>query len=51
MIKVEYIIFLITAVLIANTYYDGNLFKMFQSNQKLIKMATYGFVGLSLFIF
>jgi len=51
MIKVEYIIFLITAVLIANTYYDGNLFKMFQSNQKLIKMATYGFVGLSLFLF
>jgi len=51
MIKVEYIIFVITAVLIANTYYDGNLFKMFQSNQKLIKMATYGFVGLSLFIF
>jgi hypothetical protein len=51
MIKVEYIIFIITAVLIANTYYDGNLFKMFQSNQKLIKIATYGFVGLSLFIF
>ncbi len=51
MIKVEYIIFVITAVLILNTYYDGNLFKMFQSNQKMIKMATYGFVGLSLFLF
>jgi hypothetical protein len=51
MIKVEYIIFVITAILIVNTYYDGNLFKMFQSNQKLIKMATYGFVGLSLFLF
>jgi hypothetical protein len=25
--------------------------KMFQSNQKLIKMATFGFVGLSLFLF
>jgi hypothetical protein len=51
MIKVEYIIFVITAILIVNTYYDGNLFKMFHSNQKLIKMATYGFVGLSLFLF
>ena len=51
MIKVEYIVFIITAVLIANTYYDGQLMKMFQSNQKLIKMATFGFVGLSLFLF
>ena len=50
MIKVEYIVFIITAVLIANTYYDGRLMKMFQSNQKLIKMATFGFVGLSLFL-
>jgi hypothetical protein len=51
MIKVEYIVFIITAILIANTYYDGHLMKMFQSNQKLIKMATFGFVGLSLFLF
>jgi len=51
MIKVEYIVFIITAVLIANIYYDGRLMKMFQSNQKLIKMATFGFVGLSLFLF
>ena len=51
MIKVEYIVFIITAVLIANTYYDGRLMKMFQSNQKLIKMVTFGFVGLSLFLF
>lgn len=51
MIKVEYIVFIITAVLIVNTYYDGRLMKMFQSNQKLIKMATFGFVGLSLFLF
>ena len=51
MIKVEYIVFIITAILIANTYYDGRLMKMFQSNQKLIKMATFGFVGLSLFLF
>jgi len=51
MIKVEYIIFIVTAFLILNTYYDGRFLKMFQSNQKLIKMATFGFVGLSLFIF
>jgi hypothetical protein len=51
MVKTEYIVFIITAVLIVNTYYDGHLIKMFQSNQKFIKMATFGFVGLSLFIF
>ena len=43
--------FIITAVLIANTYYDGQLLKLFQSNQKWIKMATFGFIGLSLFLF
>ena len=51
MIKTEYIVFIITAVLIANTYYDGQLLKLFQSNQKWIKMATFGFIGLSLFLF
>jgi hypothetical protein len=51
MAKTEYIVFIITAVLIVNTYYDGHLIKMFQSNQKWIKMATFGFIGLSLFMF
>lgn len=51
MIKTEYIVFIITAVLIANTYYDGQLLKLFQNNQKWIKMATFGFIGLSLFLF
>ena len=51
MVKTEYIVFIITAVLIVNTYYDGHLIKIFQSNQKWIKMATFGFVGLSLFMF
>jgi hypothetical protein len=51
MVKTEYIVFIITAILIVNTYYDGHLIKMFQSNQKWIKMATFGFVGLSLFMF
>jgi hypothetical protein len=51
MIKTEYIVFIITAILVANTYYDGQLIKIFQSNQKWIKMATFGFIGLSLFMF
>lgn len=51
MIKTEYIVFIITAILIANTYYDGQLIKFFQSNQKWVKMATLGFAGLSFFLF
>ena len=51
MIRVEYIVFIITAVIIANIYYDGRLIKMFQSNQKLLKMAGFGFAGLCLFLF
>jgi hypothetical protein len=51
MVKTEYIVFIITAILIVNTYYDGQLIKIFQSNQKWIKMATFGFIGLSLFMF
>ncbi len=49
--KVELIIFLITALLIANTYYDGKFFKMFNTSQKYVKMATFGFAGLSLYLF
>ena len=49
--KVELIIFLITGLLIANTYYDGKFFKMFNTSQKYIKMATFGFAGLSLYLF
>lgn len=51
MIKTEYIVFIITVILIANTYYDGQLIKFFQSNQKWVKMATLGFAGLSFFLF
>ena len=50
MVKTEYIVFIITAALIVNTYYDGQPLKMFQTNQKWIKMATFGFIGLSLFL-
>lgn len=51
--KLEFVIFLITAILIANTYYDGKIVKMLQSikNSKYLKMATFGFAGLSLYLF
>ena len=49
--KVDYIIFIITAFLIANTYYDGKFLKSLQSSQKYIKMATFAFIGLSIYLF
>jgi hypothetical protein len=51
MVKAEYIVFLVAAFLIVNTYYDGKLTKLFQTNQKWVKMATFAFVGISLFLF
>ena len=51
MVKAEYIVFLVAAFLIVNTYYDGRLTKLFQTNQKWMKMAMFAFVGLSLFLF
>jgi hypothetical protein len=49
--KPEYIIFIITAFLIANTYYDGKFLKSLQSSQKYVKMATFAFIGLSIYLF
>ena len=51
--KIEFVIFMITALLIANTYYDGKLVKMLHmvKNSKYLKMATFGFAGLSLYLF
>ena len=49
--KTEYIIFIITAFLIANTYYDGKFLKTLQSSQKYVKMATFAFIGLSIYLF
>ena len=51
--KIEAIIFIITAVLIANTYYDGKLIKILNTmkSSKYLKMATFGFAGLSLYLF
>jgi hypothetical protein len=51
--KFEFIIFMVTAALILNTYYDGKYFKLVESAnaRKYIKMATIGFFGLSMYLF
>jgi hypothetical protein len=51
--KIEAIIFIVTAVLIANTYYDGKLIKLLHTvkSSKYLKMVTFGFAGLSLYLF
>jgi len=51
--KFEFIVFIITAALILNTYYDGKYFKMVETTnaRKYIKMATIGFFGLSMYLF
>jgi hypothetical protein len=51
--KIELVIFIITAILIANTYYDGKIVKMITTlkNSKYLKMATFAFGGLSLYLF
>jgi hypothetical protein len=49
--KLELFVFGITAFLVLNTYYDGKYLKVFHSWQKEIKMSTFAFVGLSLYIF
>ena len=49
--KLELLVFGITAFLVFNTYYDGKCLKVFHSWQKEIKMSTFAFVGLSLYIF
>ena len=51
--KIELIIFIITGLLIANTYYDGKLVKILNTikSSKYLKMATFAFGGLSLYLF
>ena len=51
--KFEFIIFIITAALVLNTYHDGKYFKMAETAnaRKYIKMATFGFFGLSMYLF
>lgn len=49
--KINFVIFLITAFLIANTYYDGKLTEYVLKGKKYYKMAMFGFVGLSIYVF
>ena len=51
--KIELIIFIITGLLIANTYYDGKLIKILNTvkSSKYLKMSTFAFGGLSLYLF
>jgi 5-methylcytosine-specific restriction endonuclease McrA len=49
--KINFIIFLITAFLVANTYYDGKFTDYIVKGKKYYKMATFAFIGLSMYIF
>jgi hypothetical protein len=51
--KTELIVFIITALLIANTYYDGKIVKIFNTikHSKYLKMVTFAFAGLSIYLF
>jgi hypothetical protein len=51
--KTEFIVFIITALLIANTYYDGKIVKLFNmiKHSKYLKMVTFAFAGLSIYLF
>ena len=51
--KIELIVFIITALLIANTYYDGKIVKLYTKikHSKYLKMATFAFAGLSIYLF
>jgi len=49
--KLELLIFGITGFLILNTYYDGKYTKMLMLGQKYFKMAMFGFIGVSIYLF
>ena len=49
--KVNFIIFVITAFLMANTYYDGKFTEYIMKGKKYYRMATFAFVGLSIYLF
>ena len=49
--KVELLIFGLTAFFIANTYYDGKYVQLVKSWKKYYQMAAIGFAGLSAYIF
>ena len=49
--KFEFIILSVTAFIIYNTYHDNYYSKQITVNHKYFKMISYGFIGLSLYIF
>jgi len=49
--KINFLIFIITAFLVANTYYDGKFTEYIMRGKKYYKMATFAFVGLSIYLF
>ncbi|GAF94102.1 unnamed protein product, partial [marine sediment metagenome] len=49
--KLEIMVVGITIFLVVNTYYDGKYTKMLQISKKYFKMATFAFVGFSLYLF
>tara|TARA_B110000444_G_C18713028_1_gene534636 strand:+ start:484 stop:1029 length:546 start_codon:yes stop_codon:yes gene_type:complete len=49
--KINFVIFLLTVFLIANTYYDGKFTEYLTKGKKYYKMATFAFVGLSIYLF
>ena len=49
--KLELLIFGITAFLIANSYYDGKYIALLKSWKKYYQMGFYAFLGLSLYLF
>ena len=49
--KINFVIFLITVFLIANTYYDGKFTDYLILGKKYYKMIIYGFIGLSIYMF
>ena len=49
--RIDLIIIAITVFLVFNTYHDGKYSKMFSISKKYIQMATYAFVGITLYLF
>lgn len=49
--KLTLVIFGITAFLMMNTYYDGKYTAYLLNYQKYMKMAMFGFIGLSIYVF
>ena len=49
--KFEFLILSATVFIIYNTYHDNYYSKNFSFNHKYFKMTSYGFIGLSLYIF